>query len=393
MLNPQTINYNEISPETAWQLNLPLPQNHAFTILGYGQSGHAATCGLLNKCGVVFSGGGWVYSAFAVYKANYNLLLREIEGTKAACYVNYGILQKDDEEKMLHLLDSNKPIFVILSDPISRFKNWINHNQWLKEAQMQFREVELGADFTPLIDRFRFGVEKQLEPYFGILKEKYAYCGNIYRYKTLLDMLPSASSVYYSDVSSIMPEVAFDTFTKLAKKFNFNVPKEEDRKYFDTLILNKYTWHLGGFPLVIKIDLGEESPLRVEIKIKNHLWQGVDKRLDISDELDYHSDMVGVYVDSEKYELLKQDSTIFKTFREYAKAFLDALEKETDRFAEISMTDKGIIDGFREDKILWKHYKKMFDYEFSHLRAQNPEIMQGWKYFNEFENLFESECK
>lgn len=385
LIDPDIVEYENIDPELAWSLNLPLPKRYNFILLGYGQSGHSTMLGLLIKCNVAISNGGWTRNAKDVYRANYNLMLKETNQYKIANYVNYGILPIDDEEKLLSLFDAKVPLMVMTSDPILRFKNWINHNQWCKEGHAYYNQVNVGDNYEHVIKRFLFGEKQLKEPYFEILKEKYAYSAKIYRYKTLIDLIPNKTKIYYSDVEYIMPNVAFDNFTKLAIDFGFNLPQEKDRPYFETMQCDKYVWYTNC-DIVINTKIDDQM-IAIKISKKMNLWKSYNDYIELNSMLKYQNENIGVYIESKFYDLFANNSN-FNNIKKYIMNFLDSLENEAQRYQDIQMTPKDVIDGFKKDKKLWLHYSNIFNFEFSDLKIQNPEIINSWTYFSQFKALY-----
>lgn len=120
LLNPDSIDYESISAELAWELNLPLPPKYKFRLIMASFTGHTSIVKSLQKFGITIQD--HIFSIEQQYTLCYKALLEN-----KPCVMGIYMYQLNNEKyyyenlKFMFLLQS-KPILWLLRDPLSRFK-------------------------------------------------------------------------------------------------------------------------------------------------------------------------------------------------------------------------------------------------------------------------------
>lgn len=125
LLNPDSIDYESIPAEFAWELNLPLPKNYHFVYFTNGSQASSTTIQYFKECGVRIKGGD---SAKQVYCGYFTLLLNvKTQGRDCIYfYANYMtdiILQAhSDAEKLLYLFFLKNALYLYCKGSYCAFK-------------------------------------------------------------------------------------------------------------------------------------------------------------------------------------------------------------------------------------------------------------------------------
>ncbi|HEA8245386.1 TPA: sugar transferase, partial [Campylobacter coli] len=120
----EKINYHNIPAELAWEMNLPLPPNYEFVGFFLHTNGEKAMERFLKEVGIVLVGA-FGYEDGKRYIDVFNFLINETayNGYKFAIGILDINCQKYD--KFCFLLQ-NKPVLILLRDPIDALKSFIN---------------------------------------------------------------------------------------------------------------------------------------------------------------------------------------------------------------------------------------------------------------------------
>ncbi|WP_416861624.1 DUF2972 domain-containing protein, partial [Helicobacter ganmani] len=104
------------------------------------------------------------------------------------------------------------------------------------------------------------------------------------------------------------------------------------------------------------------------------------------------SDLVndmGIYVSREDLEVLEKDKEFYNAIKEYLKDFCDAIKEELDKTEANRIKEEDILIYLKENKEKRIELKNLLDKELSHIKQMRPDIVESWKYYQEFERMCE----
>ena len=387
LLNPkllndenQKLNYQTIPANLAWEMNLPLPPGYKLFLFVLAGTGMNATTYLLRHCGVKITT--YWYPMDIQYIESYNLLKDK---------TNFVAIPLNNNEKLIHLLTHRAPAICILRDPISQIKPYFNHHGGINNNKI-IREFNLGTDLNELFRvnipyQFRFadGTGPNLEAGINYFSQNDGQ-GHFY-----LDFLVRATKnivteLNYFKMDEIKPEAAYDTFCKLADKFNFQKPNKSD------ILFRKNTGSMDEladsyfFPRKMFVELKDKT---ISFEVLN--YQNESEKTNYIKEFTQNEYItntlkVGLFCDKKDFQILKESSK-FKEVQMYLQEYFKRLQGFYEKTAKSLITENKILTYMKEHSFLLSAYKKIFDNCYSEVRKNRPDIIASWKYYAEFEKI------
>ncbi|MBT0858590.1 capsular biosynthesis protein, partial [Campylobacter coli] len=237
LLNPEKlndknkkINYENISPELAWDINLPLPDNYEFVFLLVHGAGTTAMTRYLRLCNINVNRH-WGDPLFQ-YLDSYRILVSNPKAYNAI--ILGGCLNKHNFDfgiKFYNLIQKKIPAICIVRDPISVLRPIVNHYGNLKHPKDKICN-HINIDNHPVEKIFQIQVpyaypDENGNPTLNTIKEyaddKY---GNFYILNIKIKELQNViKEVYYLDMIDILPKNSFKTLNWLSKKLHFDSPQ------------------------------------------------------------------------------------------------------------------------------------------------------------------------
>ncbi|MCI7587126.1 MAG: DUF2972 domain-containing protein [Campylobacter sp.] len=438
LINPAKLDYEGSNPAHAWVLNLPLPAFYDFLVFGSHAVGlHGAMIGFFALCGVTRKvmalRGGAANLEDASSQDNYERMFKEIinlnklkqTGRIKHFYLQLSDLVLDDDTKKLYSLIDASSALHIVRDPISVLKGMaaLPHRAELLKVEDDF--VPFGmflhqdpfAHFSKHIFYMNHGLTMNTDKQSGVGEgkemdflpdinsaewwllnyEQTFHDGIMYQL-----LAPSLKNIKLKQTTDFVGEKCFESMCELADHFGFNRPKQSDRWLFEKRVSDLK--HLTP----MKLYAHENSPLYteqnskepkinkelVENSIKITLTTRFDGTLYILPELDISSlfeladPVFAVIIESQAdaLKLLKSPELLTK-IKIYIKDLSHALLKQ----AKIENTKK-----LKENDVLawFEKYPKMrqvmsfiMKQHLLLLRTHKPEIIEGYKYYQEFLKL------
>ncbi|MDY5467186.1 MAG: DUF2972 domain-containing protein [Campylobacter sp.] len=438
LINPAKLDYEGSDPAHAWVLNLPLPAFYDFLVFGSHAVGlHGAMIGFFALCGVTRKvmalRGAAANLEDASSQDNYERMFKEIvnlnklkqTGRIKHFYLQLSDLVLDDDTKKLYSLVDASSALHIVRDPISVLKGMaaLPHRAELLKVEEDF--VPFGmflhqdpfAHFSKHIFYMNHGLTMNTDKQSGVGEgkemdflpdinsaewwllnyEQTFHDGIMYQL-----LAPSLKNIKLKQTTDFVGEKCFESMCELADHFGFERPKQSDRWLFEKRVSDLK--HLTP----MKLYAHENSPLYteqnskepkinkelVENSIKITLTTRFDGTLYILPELDISSlfeladPVFAVIIESQAdaLKLLKSPELLTK-IKIYIKDLSHALLKQ----AKIENTKK-----LKENDVLawFEKYPKMrqvmsfiMKQHLLLLRTHKPEIIEGYKYYQEFLKL------
>lgn len=390
LLNLDSIPYESISAELAWDLNLPLPDNYKFIFLASHGVGRAATGSYLSTCGVpYFDELQNCKSGKDRYIANYDILMCSHKHsfniiTLAEYY--------PEHTKFLALL-KKRPFLILVRDPISHLKTLSNHPHiWNIPSSknyftLQDKNFEVFSSFkkSPLNEYYMDIHISSIMPVF----DKFTY------------KLIESDKTCIIQTDDIKPETAFETFKKLSYIFGFESPKRKDKHIFTTTFLQGITSYF--LPIVLRVNVSDLSTKRnlssnityFDILISTDIEWNL-KRVNCSNFKDITSfinlkqqaiNNLCIKIEKNYFSLLQNDLLLVKKIKIYLEELLLALYTQKEISKKNLYTEQDILAYFFKNTNCRKKFKAHLDERVGYFKENHPDIVASWKYYNEFEKM------
>ncbi|WP_300905227.1 DUF2972 domain-containing protein [Helicobacter rodentium] len=390
------LSYESIPPELAWDLNLPLPPYYGFVWIGGHGVGMAAMTRFFHVCNVNVSLI-WVQNIRVAYISRYNYAK-----TYKTTYAIFNVSEaKESEEftKYLSLMPKEIPILWSVRDPIGLLKHALGVD-WAKRWWRGDKEVQKTFNLTYNWNKYIEWLEYNkpaINPNFESMKS------NIFIMNALSHCF-NIDKVYYLDMSAISQERAFETMKTLSEIFGFSPPNKEAQSAFNyfefrgnlrwLLPLKLYANKADIFNIYKKGAINQED---LQINEKDSVVLNLTRILNNTEMKNilpniFQSDLcndMGIYVNGEHLEILEKDKEFYEAVKEYLRDFCQAIKTELDRTEQVRIKEIDVLDYLKENKQKRIELKNLLDKELKHIKANRPDIVESWKYYQEFERMCE----
>ncbi len=411
-LNPQKVDYENILPDLAWDLNLPVPpQKYHCLNISNGLSASAATLMFFKECEVN------TISFHMTAKEWYKDFLRKTNKEKNAifCYDNWFISHYYDwlGEYANHLkamLPKNVPFLYIIRDPISRIKGILNH---VSDAKGYIKQFNLSFDVESLIQKETYCHSKKIYPTFELLenashfKNDEQWWAMWWRASLATDSLletfkENIGEIYCVEFNDLKPNKAIETFSKIADFFDFQMP--EDKSIFTQRVWNEMYNFLPNTFYVNENDLNnknnkiknEESfnqqnsfviTITLPSKITPEEKSLVDISCEIKENLIMDDSRILILIKENDLIKLKENQVLYQAALDYLKNYLNEIQKEIDRRRSVVFKEEDVLNFFKNNPKSRKFIQNILNSELNYIRQNHPDFIQRWHYYLEFEKL------
>lgn len=372
LINPNfiEIDASRYCAELAWDLNLHLPKRYKFIYISPHGVGSAAFLRYLNQCCNVICFASWVLpnDAKERYCINYMCLN---DNTIKQYAINISEINLPYFDKYLSLIDYNCDIICGVRDPIGILKhNW--GRDWSKVQRNYQTQFNLTYDWRHYI-HFLSHQNHQIKIDLNELQN------GVFIFSYLLKYF-NQDNIYYLDMEEISHTKAFNTMNLLAKKFNFTPPNEEHLDLFKIKEFRGYMRYL--FPITLYAnskDIPNTFYLNTPNNKKNPNIDHVNsipiildrvhinnEKINIIQEIinnDLSYDM-GVYIDKNDFNHLKQNNLLFTTIKHYLYDFLHEIKKTIDETELKMMKEKDVISYLNKNKSFLDKFFNIFENNF-----------------------------
>lgn len=401
-LNPCTIEYEKISADLAYELNLPLPeQNYDLINISNGCSASAATLVFLKECGV---------SSYSVGQASYETY-KEIYQHKAqqkhVIFFYYSMLAMFDKTNVSHFfkasLTKKVPFLYIARCPIERIRCVINHFDSNPSTNPLHKTFTLRCAYDEIIPQTKYWYSKDKnKPDLSLLEDigenrQILHC--VLALQSILEMLKdNISFVECVEFNDLKKENAFETFCKLASIFGFLKPLQKEN--FENRIWNKM-YSLFPVTLICHPDdlhqsFDENSAQRkggfhLIITLPHYLSDEqkdfVDLSAEIEDGLSIDEVRILILISKDDLAKFKADENLYAKSIEFIKGYLNALKKQFTQDEAMLVTEEQILQFLSSNEESRYFIEKTLNAELCYLKENYPHFFDKWKYYKEFEKI------
>ncbi len=402
------LSYQDIPAEVAWEINLPLPRRYNAIVAFFGLSGHLALISFMIRCGASIH----CLSNGKSLKIDYQIAYKTLLENKINFLIHVNYMQsKNSRKHILSLVDARVPALILLRDPLGRLKHGINHG-WYKNNLTHYTLNQIKES----VDRVTY--EGQNKPHLDLLESAHENKNigslGIWEYYQTIKELRNITSVQYINMQEIVGKRTFETMKRLSKEFGFPTPKEENRKFYESKINNQYRFllpiifkinekikiliqqNICGIGLILNSNLNTISIFGGFLATKNSkdvLLNDTNSILQNNIELipelnlDSFGMQIKIFINKNQwYEILCQpelQSYIKIKLQEYLFTLKEKIQSiESNKVAEFQ-----ILEYLKEHSETRKIYKSYFDQELIHIKSHRPDIVESWKYYQEFEKM------
>lgn len=411
LLDPDTLDYDSVEAELAWDFNLPLPRNYKFIYFTNGSSAFSATCTFFRKSNVGISSN-WTWG-FDKFKLDFDFLKRNKNGFNILLITRQNVKKEEAELKYINLISKKVPIFYIVRDPIERLQHGVNHiNNSVVDSKITplMKRFNLTCDYINLFPKIIFKFELSI-PHLSSLKDN-RLSEEVLMFDSFLTLMhEKIDFIHCVEFKKLKPEFAYETWCDLAQKFGFKAPRNPE--IFKNRI-NRNRGDLVHLPVELYIhpaDLkhrfikGEQSEVKQNtlslsmqggfsliITLPHYLNEEQKTFKELSEEffnekLIISDTQILLIIKQQDYENLKKIKALYEATKEYIKGYIEALKAEVKRNKANLYSEEELLEYLKIDSNLRKEIKELCNSELAYIKENHPDFIASWKYYNEFEKM------
>ncbi|SUW97309.1 sugar transferase [Campylobacter jejuni subsp. doylei] len=381
----EEINYNNIPAELAWEMNLPLPENYDFVFVWHGNIGSIAMnlfcllsdikmCLLDTKDNYIFTMSNLLQNIPFIPTLNNNVFGVDCYGEKY--------------EKIFYLFQKQYNILYIARDPISIIKSRLNHPNGIlfNNITEDMKNITyFNSDFKDLFPKMYYGWCGMEKPK---IQEIESYLWNYSLDLSYFILKKYIKKIIFLNFSYMYSKYSFDIFVDLCNLFNYTPPLKKYKLLFEKRILKDR----GLLHLPVKININNYTifiysyyDYILDIKnvsgytdIKNDIFKG--------DKLSILEDILVLADKNTKYKIFKNDEKSIK-FRNYIIKYIRALDLYVYNINKNLITEEQILEYMKNNVKLLQKIKIMINENQNLIKTYNPEYLNTWTYYQEFEKM------
>ncbi|MCI5968167.1 DUF2972 domain-containing protein [Helicobacter sp.] len=321
-----------------------------------------------------------------------------------------------EREKYFALVSKSVPALMQVRDPIESLKHGaLNWDLLLANLGDLQRDFSLAFDYHYFdkILRIRKATYEPPKDFSYLNKQGPGI------WTSLVNAL-NPQDLVYMDMQEISKDRAFDTLTKLAKHFNFNLPQEKDRKVYEAKHFSGNLFFLwSNAPLVLWVNSKDLSNKYSKKNPKNVLanpnknfeiikdgsfriyFTAPEGHLGVVDIAEHFEDEatqeeitkeamtkeIGVYMQEGEFKALRKDAMLWEATKEYVNEFLEYLKVESKKAQNERITTEQVLEALKADKEAAKNLEAVLEPSLRHLKKARPDIIKSWKYYQNFKKL------
>ena len=405
----ENLTYELISANVAWDLNIPLPRSYEFVHMSNFGSAYIAMQQFYKHCEINLMTHWEPYDKQVTYEIFYQGLLDT--KTYNAIYIDGFNLKVKNNAKLLSLIDKYVSVIAVVRDPIARLRPLVNHIQW--QGVKMIWHFNLSFDYKRVFDKIRYyenGVKGvTTKPSVENIKNNacgYGESSVAYSLKSRINLLNNVNEILYFDMEDFNDKNAYESMKKLARKFKFKEPLDNDKDKFSGK-LNGGDF-LGLIPVTLSInkkDLKYIFKDKKENLNKKNLYNKENINIHIStlqhkkdnqiianneflEENEIFNPNLAILLDSaEMLNRLKTNEKLFLETKIYIKNTISALKERVMIENNKRISYEQILDYFKNNEEVRDLYENQFSYELEHIKQTRPDIINSWTYYKEFEKI------
>ncbi|ELV3178570.1 DUF2972 domain-containing protein [Campylobacter jejuni] len=408
---PPLLDYNNVqsqklSSDLFWSLNIPLNEYRFLFLANSGSGTMAMLLFFQLSC----------FKTYTTFWEDYrNIFFHHCELQKnKKTDTNHLLITASTHinqfcEKFYALLPNIKIIFFVVRDPISVIKHMINHisDKTIENVNDGIKILSLKTPFCnlfPNIDYYYSDLEKHIPEISSIerviLDAENGLFFTTQRRLNIIKKFNHINKIECINFLDIDKKTAFDSFVKLANKYDFIPPS--DLIPFSGRV-NRNQGDLIYLPVILRlhpsdlISIDQDDSIsslenEIDIIITTHqIHSNKDGFSDITskifDDKKLMFDNIILLILNEKYDILINNQELFLASKKYLNNYINALEKHEKKIRDHLITEDKILNYLKNKKDLRHRLKKILDQDLIYVNENYPEYLKQWKYYQKFEQM------
>lgn len=436
LLNPNTFDYENTEPLEAWVLNMPLPKYYDFVAFGSHNVGfHGAITAFLGLCDAhsVVALRKFVFgdddnenednnSSLKQYLSTY-IALVAMEQTKQMgyvkhCYLLLTNLKLDlDTQKFYSLIDARKALHVV-RDPIEALRGLVTTQNSVDKLTLENKDsISFGLFFfhNPHLilknyhTHYRGAIINEKEekrenlPTLDSIEAWLKDYAQSFHDGILFNLLSgSLQDICLKETKDFFPDKVMDTLNEMGQKFGFEVPKDDEWLFkvsgrglknllpLTIYVNDKFELYNTNKNKFLPTKEDAENSMKLLLVSALDSINKIYPERDITEFFELEDPLFRVFTtaNDDKEKLLSNKSLLNKTqfyIKELVKAVLEHIDDVNATRKQI--TEKDVLEYFKTHKEQRELMKTIMAQHLMILKQIAPNIINSWKYYNEFETL------
>ena len=385
LLNPDSVDYKSIPAELAWDINLPLPRKYNMIYIYAHGSGVVKVQQMmvehwkLSICFIPFD------DAKSNFIFAYNFLKRNRD-----CIIQFDKEYKDTNfSKFLALIDKKVTFFIQVRDPIELLRHVLARSgRWWDYENIRHKTIDFKSKIEETLPSFtNSSFNKNLEP---LKTENYP---TMFHIKAHLTRLKNNSEYVFLDIKELNSDDIIFKINQIAKKFSFSPLLEHQKKSLQSNVFEGSQYLF--FPLYFYAnsnDLLKHTANRVN-KLDNfkitltHPTYSEDD-FDLYEEiLGRKNEHYGIYISKRELLAFRENKILYKATCKYLKNFMEKLQARFEQEDNATLKIDDILQYLKRTPKARKNVSKIIKDDVAIIKKYRPDIVESWKYYNEFEKM------
>ncbi|MCI5968401.1 DUF2972 domain-containing protein [Helicobacter sp.] len=405
LINPKDLDYTQLHPSCAWDLNLPLPYVDIVFLRSHA-SGATGMNVFLQKCGgiQIYCENFYGLDARGVYMDVYLKILEARKkmqassrggGDKFIFLVVSDYAFEGDYKKYFALMP-NVPAMNLVRDPILILTSLLNYKR-----QRDFREIFTLAcnPFAILENRVGYGFYTDIKP-MPSLESLPFWCFDkmmCFHDALMLKDCVQLRDVYYLDMQEIIGKNAHKAFIKLARYFGLEIPQDCDERFFERRIadfefllplhiyahssdIEKLRYGFSNDLDALQLEGGVTVSIRTCYALEND-----EENVDITHLFFEEAiEPIIITIPLKDYERFLKEAQLRQVVGEYMQIFVKEVFAKRDREIAKRIAPKTLLEYFQTNAFMHQAFKEATERYLEVLRVKSPKIIESWVYYKEF---------
>lgn len=389
LINPKTADYKNISAQLAWEMNLPLPENYDFIYLySHGAGGlHCSYFVKLVGLRIVRDFAMLPKSVIVdIYKSFYKALSENLEINYFIDFSDSKVYNEDansaNRVKFFSMLDQTKPFLYHVRDPLSLVRHLVvKHGRWHRSVMIKKQSFTLQDSFDDVfVERDKSHINQKV--WIGFFPTLFVVRGH----KELLEMYP-INQIQILDTQDLHKADIEEKMVGFLQKAKCKIPKES---YHSTLSGNAfkgeaYLW----LPLKLSIEVADEQ--KIEVNFIRKIFANQQDLVSLASKIDSYKrdDVYDICIKRDEMKILMEDNQCYLKVLDYLEDFVGKIESLLDYIEQKLIIIDDVMDHLRNNTKDAMLLKQILEEETMFVKRYRPDIVESWKYYQEFLKICE----
>lgn len=305
------------------------------------------------------------------YILSYNFLLK---------FNGFNVISLSDLEyqtsnhlKFFSLVDKKVPFLCQTRDPMELLRHCLARaGRWTSHSLVIAKEFDKSFCFEDVVQpleylKYNYNLE-------GL--KRYSYSNLFSFYTHLKELQKNILKIAFLDTRELNSNGVIPKLQAIARDFGFIPIQDCHKKVLQTNIFKGSAYLF--LPLTFKT-----KDFKIILAIHSDNSQMIDLYQEIMDKT---NETIGIYIDKDKVESFRANE-IYKESCKYLKKFMERLEERFQQEDAKALTINDVMEYFKKEPEARKHIKCILDKEVATIAQYRPDIVQSWKYYQEFERM------